>query len=285
MPPKVFLEGRVQDLGEARVPVTDHGFLFGDSIFETLRALEGRCAFVATHLARLRRSAQACRLGVPWSDAELGDALHEVLAASGESDAAMRLVVTRGSGPLEADPTRCTEPRLVIFARARTPIAPEHLENGAPLIVARGSVSAPGPHAKTGNYLASVLALAQAREKGAFEALILNTAGRVTECAGSNVFAVIEGSVVTPHVDEGLLEGIARANVLDLCAEAGLPVDVRELELEELVSADEAFLTSTLKEVVPIASIDGVPLREHPGAVTSQLMRAYRSRLVAEVTR
>jgi branched-chain amino acid aminotransferase len=284
LPAKVHLDGRVQDLEEARIPVTDHGFLFGDSVFETLRALGGRCAFASAHLARLRRSADACRLSVPWSDGELRDAMELTLAAASEEDAAVRLVVSRGSGPLQPDPSECTEPRLVILARARPALAEDAASAGVRVVVSRAAVSAPGVHAKTGNYLASVLALAEARDVSAFEAVLLNSEGRVTECASSNVFAVIDGRVLTPPSAEGLLPGIARGNVLELCAALGIEAAEEELWPEELRGADEAFLTSTLKEVVPVSALDDSPIGSSPGPVTLRLQAAYRERLRRETS-
>ena len=280
----MHLDGRVQDLEEARIPVTDHGFLFGDSVFETLRALKGRCAFPAAHLARLRRSADACRLSVPWSDVELMAAMGITISAAAEDDAAVRLIVSRGSGPLRPDPSGCTEPRLVILARARPPLPQGAAQDGVRLIVSRAGVSPRGAHAKTGNYLGSVLALAEAREASAFEAVLLNPEGRVTECASSNVFAVREGRVLTPPSAEGLLPGIARGNVLELCATLGIPAAEEELWPEELRSAGEAFLTSTLKEVVPVIELDDSAIGAGPGPVTRRLQAAYRELLRRETS-
>lgn len=282
MPEKVHIDGRVLDLDQARIPVTDHGFLFGDSVFETLRALGGRCAFADRHLARLRGSAASCRLRIPWTDAELLEAAGQTLRAAGEDDAAVRLVVTRGSGPLDPDPTRCTEPRLLVFVRPRPASFDAASEQGVGVVTARRATSVPGAHAKTGNYLASVLALSEARESGAFEAVLLNPEGRVTECAGSNLFAVIEGAVVTPPVEEGLLPGIARGNVIEICAAAGIACREQALWPDELRRAGEVFMTSTLKEVIPVTATDGAPVADgRPGPVTRRLQRAYRERLRA----
>jgi branched-chain amino acid aminotransferase len=281
MPPKAHIDGAVLDLEQARLPVTDHGFLFGDSVFETLRALGFRCAFEARHLQRLRRSADACRLAIPWTDAEIARAMDDTLRASGERDAALRIIVTRGSGPPEPDPMPCREPRLVVIARARRPLPEALLLDGADVVVARCCTSVPGAHAKTGNYLTGVLALAEARDAGAFEAILLNREGRVTECAGSNLFVARGGEVVTPPVEEGLLEGISRRAVLESCGALGIPCAERPLWPGEVASSDEAFLTSTLKEIVPIRSIDG-RLLGRPGSVTRALMAAHRERLARE---
>lgn len=281
MPPKVHLDGRVQDLESACVPVTDHGFLFGDSIFETLLAREMRPAFAARHLARLRRSAARSRLAVPWSDREILDACGATLREAREDDAAVRIVVTRGSGPLAPDPTRCVQPRLLIIVRSRPALAEEARE-GVALSVVRGVTSAPGAHGKTGNYLASVLALAEAREKGAFEAVLLNAESRVTECATSNLFAARAGTVVTPPAEEGLLEGIVRGLVLECCADAGIPVRVAPMAEAELLACDEAFITSTLKGVLAVRRVEDVDVPA-PGPLTATIAACYAARLAADL--
>ncbi len=284
LPEKVHLDGRVMDPDEARIPVTDHGFLFGDSVFETLRAIDGRCAFADRHLARLRWSADTSRLRVPFSDGEILGACAETLAAAGEADAGVRVVVTRGSGPIEPDPSRCREPRLIVFVRPRPEPGDAARARGVSVIIARGLTSLAGAHAKTGNYLTSALALAQAREAGAYEAVLLNPDGRVTECATSNIFAVRGGVLLTPPVDEGLLPGITRRGVIEAAADLAIPVRVEPLGAGDLRTADELFLTSTLKEVLAVSAVDGVPAGGgQAGPITRRLHAEHRARVLASV--
>ena len=283
MAAKANIDGEILDLAEARIPLTDRGFLFGDSIFETLRAYGGRCFRLSDHLARLVRSAGAIRLEIPLPKHELRRRVDETVVASGERSAAVRLMVTRGSGPLEPDPTKATSPRIIVVARPR-PRQPERsYADGVAAVVVRSVVSASGPHAKTGNYLASVLAMKEARDAGAYEGILLNPQGAVTEAASSNVFVVRGGVVRTPPVADGLLAGITRQVVLELCASLSVPAEEATLRAEDLRRADEILVTSTLKEIMPVTRLDGAAVGDgRVGPLAPRLLAAYRDAVAAD---
>jgi branched-chain amino acid aminotransferase len=283
MTAKASIDGEMFDLADARVPVTDRGFLFGDSVFETLRAYGGRCFRMGDHLERLARSAASIRLELPAQRHELRRRVEDTILAAGERSAAVRLMVTRGGGPLEPDPSMATQPRVVVIARPRPRHPERSYSEGVSAVVVRSVVSASGPHAKTGNYLASVLAMKEARDAGAFEGILINCIGCVTEAASSNVFAVARGTVRTPPVDDGLLAGITRGVVLSLCSSLGLPFEEATLKPADLASADELLLTSTLKEVMPITRLGGAAVGDgRVGPVARRLLAAYREAVAAD---
>jgi branched-chain amino acid aminotransferase len=282
---KVNLNGRILEPDRAGVSAFDHGFLYGDSVFETLRAFSGKCFRWKEHLARLHRSAQAQRLALPVSDADLASRVAETCQEAGEKDAAVRIVVTRGVGALDPDPRHCEHPTTLIYVRAR-PAPPEGSSTrGVTLHVARSVVASLGAHHKTGNYLPNVMALHEARERGAYEAIVLNPMGHVAELATSNVFMVRRGEVLTPSAGEGLLEGITRSVVIEACAAMKIPCREQPLLIDDLGEADEVFLCSTLKGVLPVRAIDTAPIGGGAGAgpVTKRIQILHREAIHEDV--
>jgi branched-chain amino acid aminotransferase len=283
MSPKANIDGEILDLSEARIPITDRGFLFGDSVFETLRAYGGSCFRLTDHLDRLTRSAAAILLDVPLARHDLKRRIEATIEAAGERSAAVRLIVTRGGGPIEPDPSHATHPRVVVLVRPRPRHPERSYAEGVAAIVVRRVVSTSGPHAKTGNYLASVLAMKEARDAGGFEGILLNSEGAVTEASSSNVVIVRDGIVRTPPVADGLLPGITRAVVLELCASRGIAAEEVTLSPEDLRRADELLLTSTLKEIMPASRLDGMPVGDgRVGPIAKLLLSAYREAVAAD---
>lgn len=283
MTAKANIDGEILDLGEARIPVTDRGFLFGDSVFETLRAYGGRCFRMADHLDRLVRSAAMIRLDVPLARHDLKRRIDATIEAAGERSAAVRLIVTRGGGPIEPDPSHATHPRILVLVRPRPRHPERSYAEGVAAVVVRNVVSTSGPHAKTGNYLASVLAMKEARDAGGFEGILLNSEGAVTEASSSNVVVVRGGMVRTPPVADGLLPGITRQVLLELCASLGIAAEEVTLSPEDLRSADELLLTSTLKEIMPATRLDGALVGEgRVGPTARLLLSAYRDAVAAD---
>lgn len=284
--PKVDIDGRLSDVATATVPVMDHGFLFGDSVYETLRAYERRFFRWDDHVRRLRASAGALELRIPVEPDVLRERAVRAMEAGDIADGAIRIVVTRGVGPMDIDPSGCTSPSVLIFARPRPRYAPGSYESGLSLALVvrrRNPRIALDPNVKSGNYLNSVLALVEARRAGAFECVMLNVEGQVTEGATSNVFIVRHGVVATPPVDSGLLGGITRMSLLDLCRDEGIPAEERALGPGELRTADEIFISSTLKQVMPITTFDGERVGGGTcGPVTRRLLDAYRAAVEAE---
>ncbi len=294
MPGAVYVNGRLSGEADAVVPVFDHGFLYGEGVYEVCRTYGGRVRLLARHLARLRASAGLIALSVPFEDGALGARIDETLTAAGLTpwrdgvpDAYVRLLLTRGVGELSYDPRACPTPSLVIIARPHNP-PPRHVyDTGVEVAlvdVERNRREALNPQIKSNNLLNNALAMQQALARGAFEAVMRNHEGHLAECSQSNLFVVSRGVVRTPPVGQGLLPGITRAFVLELCAVLGIASEQSVLDETDLVEADEAFLTSTTREIVPIVTVDGrVVGSGRPGPVTQRLLETFRQRVATAV--
>jgi len=279
MPIRVFIDGAVRLPEEAKVSVLDRGFLYGDSVYETIGTLYG-CLFAARdHLDRLERSARRIALRVP-PRAEIEAAIKETVAAAGNPETRVRVILTRGVGKLDLDPASCDDCRLVVIAFPLGPPTPEMFAKGVAVTIVsitRNSPQAIDPAVKSGNYLNNVLALGEARRKnGAYEAILCAGDGSIAEGSTSNVFAVVRGEVWTPQPEVGILDGITRAKVMDLARGAGIKLIERRIQPDELRGADEAFITSATRGVLPVTTIDGQPVATGvPGPITKQLMALY----------
>jgi branched-chain amino acid aminotransferase len=273
---RVHIDGRVCLPEEAKISVFDRGFLYGDSVYETIGTAYGRLFAASEHLTRLERSAR--RIGLrPPPRQQIERAIAETVAAAGNSESRVRVILSRGIGKLDLDPGAADQPRLVVLVFPLGAPTPEMIERGvavAIVSVTRNHPRAIDPAVKSGNYLNSVLALGEARRgSGAHEAILLAADGCVAEGASSNVFAVIGGQVRTPPTDVGILDGITRAKVLELCRASAIPFAETRLSPEELRGADEAFITSATRGVLPVTRVDGRPLGAGvPGPVTRRLI-------------
>lgn len=266
----VWLDGRLLPADEARISPFDHGLLVGDGVFETLRVYGGVPFAWTRHLERLGHSAAGLGLVAPDA-AMLRDAAHQVLRANGIEEGRLRITVTGGPAPLGSE--RGDAPPTVVVAASEARSWPE---SEAVVVVPwprneRGATAG----LKTISYAENVRALAYAHERGAAEAIFLDTRGNLCEATGSNVFCVQNGVVRTPAAESGCLLGVTRALVLELCADLGLAAEEPLLTGSALVDSDEAFLTSTTREVQAIATVDGAPLASAPGPVTRQVAAAF----------
>lgn len=282
---KVWIDGRVVDGASARIPVTDHGFLYGDGLFEGLRIYGGRVFRLELHLARMEAGARALGLVLPGGTAALRAVVLETARAYGAPEAYVRLVVSRGEGPLGVDPTTCPTPRVICIVDAIRLYPADTLARGLDLVtssVRRPPADVLDPRVKSLNYLNSALAKLEARRRGADEALILNLAGQVAEASVANVFAVREGRLLTPPPSDGALEGITRRSVLELAARLGIPAVERTLGRADLFAADEVFLTGTGARIVPVRSLDGAELGVKPPGPTTRALEAAFSEFVKE---
>ncbi len=282
MPAVVALDGLVVPRDRAVVSVYDRGFLYGDTVFETLRTYGGRPYLLGAHLARLARSAELVGIGLPITLDRLEAEVLEALAASAEPEAVLRVTLSRGEGPLGLDPSRASSPRRVVFVEpARAEQLPAWSEGVSASLVVTRRASDLLPEAKTGAYLDAVLALRRAAEGGASEAIIVDPGGRVVEGSASNVFVVtvVEGAAVLATPPEGaLLPGITRARLMEIARACAQPLEERHLAREELLRASEVFLTSSVRELVPVVRVDGLVIGDgRPGAVTRRLHAAYRA--------
>ncbi|MBI4330057.1 MAG: aminotransferase class IV [Chloroflexi bacterium] len=282
-PDIAYLNGDLQPLAQTRISPLDYGFLYGYGLFETMRAYGGRVFLLDTHLERLYHSAEALEFPPIPSAGELSGAVTQVLAANGLKEARIRLTVSLGEGDMVPNPATCKNPSVLVTARQYTPISRETYARGYSTIlstVRRDSASVLS-RLKTCNYLGGLLARQEARRAGADEAVVLNEKGMLAECSASNLFLVTDDLLYTPTVESGLLPGITRQTVVEIAGQLGIAVKVEELSPEALEKADEAFVTNSIMEIMPLTSYEGALVGEgKPGPVTLRLMAAY-SRLVA----
>jgi branched-chain amino acid aminotransferase len=277
----VMINGRVHAPDEAKVSVFDRGFLYGDSVFETIRTYRGRPFALSEHLARLARSAELVFIELPVPLAVLAAEVEQALAASGNAESYVRVMITRGESALGLDTRLADRPsRVIIVADLSLPPA-RYYQDGIATVTyrtERATDATAAEGAKVGNYLVSVLAMRRAAQAGAAEALIVDARGAVVEGATSNVFVLEQGTLVTP--DAGILQGITRAEVLEAAADLGLPVRFRAPTLDELLAADEAFITSSLREMLPVVKVDGSVIGTgRPGAQTLRLHARFKERV------
>ena len=276
---KIWFEGAIVGEGEARLPVTDHGLLYGDGVFEGIRVFSGRVFRLDEHLARLASGAKALDLALPHPVTRIREIVLETVRAHARPEAYVRLVVTRGEGALGVDPTSCHSPRLFCIVADVHIYPAEKLASGIALVTSslrRPPADVLDPRVKSLNYLNNVLAKGEARRQGADEALLLNVAGNVAEAAVANVFAYGGGTLVTPPVSDGALEGMTRRTVLELAGTLGIPTAERSLTRFDLLAADEVFLTGSGAGVVPVSRLDGRSIGSGlPGELWSKLRRAY----------
>jgi branched-chain amino acid aminotransferase len=276
----IWIDGEYHDRSTAKISVFDHGLLYGDGVFEGVRAYDGVMFRLQQHLERLYDSAKAIALTVPMPLEELRDVTIEALARSGIANAYLRHIVTRGVGDLGLDPRKCPRASIIIIVDVIKMFPAERLAEGLVVVTAgtpiaqRESLS---PRVKSLNYLAHVMAKLEGINAGADEALMLDSGGTVAEASGQNVFVVKDGVLRTPPVFAGILQGVTRDAVLELAEELGITAKEEQLNRYDLYTADEVFLTGTATEIVSVRSLDGRRIGETlPGPVTARLMEAFR---------
>lgn len=277
---KVFIDGSFHDEQDAKVSVFDHGLLYGDGVFEGIRAYNGRIFKLREHIDRLFYSAKAILLDLPMTHAELMKATVETCRANDLRDCYIRLVVTRGVGTLGLNPNRCKRGSVIIIAGKIQVYPPEMYENGMAIVTVptvRNLHSALNPAIKSLNYLNNILAKIEANNAGVEEAIMLNSEGFVAECTADNIFLVKGEQLLTPPLSAGALYGITRGTVMDLARTAGLTVSEPNLTRYDVFNADECFLTGTGAEVIPVIKVDGRIIGTgQPGPVAKNLIAKYR---------
>jgi len=278
---KIYIDGKYYDEKNAKISVFDHGLLYGDGIFEGIRAYHGRVFKLKEHIDRLFRSAKAILLEVPLRHAEVMKAVVETCRRNNIQDGYIRLLVTRGAGTLGLNPNRCKNPSLVIIADKIQLYPRELYEKGLEIVTVattRNLHSALNLAIKSLNYLNNVLAKIEANNAGCEEAIMMNAEGFVAECTGDNIFIVQAGQLFTPPLSAGALYGITRGVVIDLARAAGVKVAEPNLTRYDLFNADECFLTGTGAELIPIVKIDGRVIGTgRPGPLTGKLVDKYRA--------
>ncbi len=277
--PVCWLNGKLVAPEHATVSIFDHGLLYGDGVFEGIRFYHGNAFRLQAHLERLVLSARAIALDIPYGIDALTQAVEETIAAAPSANGYMRLVVTRGVGPLGIDPSRCHTPQVFIIADALHMVSERVRTEGAKVIIAatrRLGADGLDPRIKSLNYLNHILARMEATHAGADEAILLNSAGRIAEGSADNIFIVKKGELLTPPVIEGALDGITRQVVLELAEKLG--INAREIPIApyDLFTADECFLTGTGAELIPVGFADGRSIPQCPGPIYVRLAAAFK---------
>ena len=280
----VNVNGRVFDQEHASISVFDHGFLYGEGVYETLRTYNGQPFLFDRHMRRLRKSAGMVALDVPLTDDHIDARFRETMRAAGLGEAGreayIRILITRGVGELTYDPAACPSPSIVVIVKPNVAPHREAFERGVTVSlvpIIRNHPGSVNPLIKSNNLLNNALAMQEAFRRGGFEGVMRNYKGELAECTQSNLFVVKGGAALTPPIDAGLLPGITRAFLFEIGGEAGIPVREAVLRDEDLFGADEAFLTSTTREVVPIVRVDDRLIGPGvPGPVTRALLDGYR---------
>jgi len=277
---KVYIDGKYYDEQDAKISVFDHGLLYGDGIFEGIRAYNGRVFKLKEHIDRLFYSAKAILLSVPLTHEKICQAVVDTCRENKIRDGYIRLVVTRGVGGLGLNPNKCKHPSVIVIADKIQLYPPEMYERGLEIITVptvRNLHSAVNPAIKSLNYLNNILAKIEANLGGCEEAIMLNAQGYVAECTGDNVFILKAGKMFTPPLSAGALYGITRSVVIELARESGIEVSEPDLTRYDLFNADECFLTGTGAELIPVVKIDGRVIGDgKPGATTQNLVKKYK---------
>ncbi len=280
----VYIDGKYYPKSEAKVSVYDHGLLYGDGVFEGIRAYNGIVFKLKEHIDRLYKSAHPIFLEIPLTKAELTEALLETLRKNNLTNAYIRLVVTRGVGDLGLDPRKCPKPTVIIITEPTLVLhSPEKLEKGISTVITwvrRNSVDAATHELKSLNYLNSILGKIEANNSGVDEAICLDKTGFVCEGVGENIFIVRDGKLLTPPLSSGALDGITRALIIRLAKKLGIEVTERNITPNELFTADEAFFTGTAAEVAPIHDVNGRVIGAgKQGPVTKRIMQEFMNAL------
>jgi branched-chain amino acid aminotransferase len=277
----VNVNGRIWPERDAVVSVFDHGFLYGEGVYETLRTYNRRVFQYDRHVRRLRRSAGMIALTLPFADEELAAEIDRTMAAAAlDGEAYIRVLVTRGVGDLTYDPKATPAPTLVVIVKPQVDPPPEAYSEGVRVAIVdiiRNHPDSVNPMIKCNNLMNSALAMQEALRSGGFEGIMRNYRGELSECTTSNLFIVKDGVVLTPPLDAGILPGITREFIFEIAREIGVDAHEAVLRDEDLYRADEAFLTSTTREAVPIAKVDDRIIGTGvPGPVTLRLLEAFR---------
>lgn len=277
---KIYINGQIVPQEDAKISVFDHGLLYGDGVFEGIRAYHGKIFTLDEHLDRIYDSATAISLKIPITKAEMAEAIKQTMKANNLTDSYIRLVVTRGIGKLGLDPNKCATPQIIIITDTIELYSKALYEKGLDIVTVttiRNHFSALDPKIKSLNYLNNILAKIESIQSGAGEALMLNKDGYVAECAGDNIFIFKDNILRTPPSSAGILVGITRNVVMKLAAEMGVKVREELMTRYDLYIAEECFLTGTAAEIIPVVKIDGRTIGTgKPGKTTLDLLKRYR---------
>ena len=277
MTTKININGNIQD--DAFISILDHGFLFGDSIYEVICTNQGKPCFLDEHLKRLYASALGISLKIPHSPTEIKKQIQTTLDSAENDESYIRIIVTRGVGEVDIDPSSCFDPNIIIFVKEIPQIPSERYEKGisvALVSIKRNSRESLNPAVKTGNYLNNVLARIEAQKMGAEDAIMVNSLGQLTEGTTSNLFFVKGERLLTPVKECGILSGITREKIIQIAHKNGITLEEGKWSSEELFNAEEIFLSGTVKKIMPVTVLDNRPVgKGTPGPITQKIMKLY----------
>jgi len=277
---QVYIDGKFFPQAKANISVCDHGFLYGDGVFEGIRIYNGNIFMLDEHINRLYDSAKAIGLKIPLSKTELRNAVRQAHKVNGLKDGYIRLIVTRGVGDLGIDPRKCPKPSIIIIVNKIALYPRELYRKGMEIVTAstqRTPVSALNPQIKSMNYLNNILAKIEAVNAGANEALMLNSSGNVVECSGDNIFIYRNDTLITPPTSIGALDGVTRGIVIKIAKQEGLKVEELIFSRYEVYTSDECFLSGTAAEIIPVIKVDGREIGNgKPGKITALLINKFK---------
>jgi branched-chain amino acid aminotransferase len=277
---KIYIDGKYYDRAEARISVFDHGFLYGDGIFEGIRVYNGKVFRLREHVERLYHSAQALLLDIPLKTEDMERAVLDTVRMNRKKNGYIRLIVTRGEGLLGIEPSSCKTPSVIIIVSDIRLYPEEYYKKGIAIVTASSRRIPPDcldPRVKSLNYLNNIMAKLEAKQAGCLEAVMLNTDGFVAECTGDNIFIVKKDELYTPATYHGALDGITRQTVIELAESLGIKTHETSLTRYDLYNADECFMTGTGAEIIPVIKTDGRKISDGmPGTVTKKLINRFR---------
>lgn len=277
---KIYINGKFFDKQDAKISVYDHGFLYGDGVFEGIRIYSSKAFRLKQHIDRLYESARSIYLEIPMPREQMTQAVNDTIKVNERKDGYIRLVVSRGAGSLGLDPRKTTDPQVIIIADDITMYPKEMYEHGMDLVTAatiRAHPNSLNPNIKSMNYLNNIMAKVEGIQAGCVEALMLNFKGEIAECTGDNIFLVKGGALKTPPPEAGILVGITRDAIIELALADNIAVHEIALTRHDLYTADECFLTGTAAEVIPVVKCDGRPIGTgKPGPITRKLLEKFR---------
>lgn len=276
----IYIDGELLPEAQAKISVFDHGLLYGDGIFEGIRFYNGRIFRFEEHIRRLYDCARSILIKIPLTMEEMKAAVCATVRANGLSDGYIRLVITRGIGPMGLNPFKCPSPSVIVIVGTISLYTEEAYATGltmATVATRRPSHDILSPQVKSLNYLNNIMAKVEAMQAGAEEGLMLNDVGLVAECTGDNIFIVRDGVISTPPLTAGALDGITRGTVMEIAEELGIPLRERDFARHDIFIADECFLTGTAAEVIAAVKLDGREIADgKPGRVTGQIIARFR---------
>jgi branched-chain amino acid aminotransferase len=278
VPTRVNINGEISHPEEARISIFDHGFLYGDSIYESFRTYRKRAILFERNFARLERAATSVSLEVPWDEETLKAEVYRTIdAAANEEESLVRIIVTRGEGDLTPDPGSCANPSIVIIVLPLSAPADNLYRDGVAIIFSSLKRDSHIASIKTGNLIHQVLGAQEARGKDAVEAIFLTPDGYVSDGTRSNIYFVVEDEVMTPPTEVGIIAGITRSLVLEIASDMGIKIQVEKFVPSDVGNADESFITSTTRGILPVTRIDGNEVGTGKvGPITTRLMTAFR---------